>query len=122
MAYYPQQPQTNVIQVSGEQEVRSFQFAPNSTFAFFDRNEPVIYYVRSDASGRVTVDILDFTIRPDPKVVQQETEMNELRQRLAAIESMLGGLVHESTVSKSTAAGAVSTGTGESAPAVQSVS
>jgi hypothetical protein len=119
MAYYPQQPQTNVIQVSGEQEVRSFQFAPNSTFAFFDRNEPVIYYVRSDASGRVTVDVLDFVIRPDPKVVQQETEMNELRQRLAAIESMLGGLVHESTVSKSTAAGAVPTG--ESAPAVQPV-
>ena len=39
MAYYSQQPQTNVIQVSGEQEVRSFQFAPNSTFAFFDRND-----------------------------------------------------------------------------------
>ena len=98
MAYYPQQPQTNVIQVSGEQEVRSFQFAPNSTFAFFDRNEPVIFYVRTDASGRVTIDTLDFTIRPDPKVAQQENEMNELKQRLAKIETLLGGLVHESTV------------------------
>ena len=98
------QPQTNVIQVSGEQEARMYQMAPNSVYALWDKNDQVIYYLTSDVTGRVSMQILDFTVRMDAKTAKQELEMNELKSRLAALENMIGGMNHESAIpAKSTA-------------------
>ena len=110
--------QPNVITVQNEQEISMYRLAPNSLYAFYAVNEQTIFYVQTDAVGKYTITYLDFVIRPDPKTVKQEAEMNELRNELAAIKKMLGGIVNESTVSTGNA---TATGSEQSAPAVAAV-
>lgn len=95
--------QPNVIPVNSDQEIGMYQLAPSAIYAFFKRDEQIIYYVTTDSLGKASMQILDYTIRPDANTARHDAELKELRERLAAIESMLGGLINESTVSKRTA-------------------
>ena len=90
------QPQTNVLQISGEDAARNYPIAPNSIVALWDVNKSVIYYKTSDATGATTMQILDYKIRDES--AKKSSEMEAILQRLTAIENQIGGLKHESAV------------------------
>jgi len=63
----PQQPQNPIIWVKGEQEANNYLIAPNSTVPLWDSDTETIYLKQSDATGRVSMKILRYTIE-EPKI------------------------------------------------------
>jgi hypothetical protein len=59
----PQQPQGNMIWVSGEAGAKAYLVAPNSTVQLWDSESQTIYLKSADSSGMPTMKILDYTIR-----------------------------------------------------------
>lgn len=59
--YQPPISQNNMIWVSGEQEMRSYQVGPNATVPLWDSENPVIYLKSADMMGKPSVKVLDYT-------------------------------------------------------------
>ena len=65
MQQQTQQPQTNsnMIWVSGEAGAKAYLVAPNTTVQLWDSESQRIYLKSADASGMLSMKVLDYTIR-----------------------------------------------------------
>ena len=64
----PQGQQGGVIWVQGEAGAKSYLVAPGSTVQLWDSEEKIIYLKSADASGMLSMKILDYTIRGDANI------------------------------------------------------
>ena len=92
--YQPPINQNNMIWVSGEQGMRSYQVGPNVTLALWDSDNPVIYLKSADMMGKPSVKVLDYTVRDETQDVKNENyvsrdEFNKLNSHLADISNQL---------------------------------
>ena len=97
----PQQPQGNMIWVSGEAGAKAYLVAPNTTVQLWDSEAQTIYLKSADSSGMPTMKILDYQIRdnapaqapavampmPSPEYVTKD----EFAEFAAKIEKRLNG-------------------------------
>lgn len=95
----PQQQNTSIIWVQGEQAARSYLISPNSTIALWDSDSQKIYLKSADASGMPSIKTLEYTIidgQPQPKAnptVEYATkeEMDKLREKIDHLYNELEG-------------------------------
>ena len=83
----------NIIWVQGEMGAKAFAIAPNTTMALWDSEAQIIYLKQSDAVGRPTMQILDYTIR------EQKDELTALRDEIKALKEELRGIKNEPAIS-----------------------
>lgn len=83
----------NIIWVQGEMGAKAFAIAPNTTLALWDSEAQIIYLKQSDAVGRPTMQILDYTIR------EQKDELTALKEEIKALKEELRGVKNESVIS-----------------------
>ena len=95
----PQQPayQGGILWGTYE-EACSYPLGPNCAVTIWDRNQKVCYWKQSDAAGRQSVQILDYTIRgenPEPAKSAPELVTKEdvagLAASIQAIKDLLKG-------------------------------
>lgn len=70
-----QQPQQNtgsMIWVQGETGAKSYLLAPNTTIPLWDSEAQVIYLKSADPSGMPSIKTLDYTVREQPKIPNNE--------------------------------------------------
>ena len=100
----PQQPtyQAGIIWAEGGlQEASAYPIAPNTAIPIWDRHANTIYFKQSDAAGRQTIRILDYTERTGDNqaaapVPATKDDVTGLVERLERIEAALkGGAAHE---------------------------
>lgn len=60
-------PQVNMIWVNGRAEAESYGIVPGTTLPLWDKNDPVIYLKSADHTGKVSIEVLDYTSREDDK-------------------------------------------------------
>lgn len=74
---------TNKIFANGIEEVRNMNFPLDSDNIVLDYNEPILYDIHIDTTGRRTIDIYD-TIKREPK-----DEIKELKNEISALKEEL---------------------------------
>jgi hypothetical protein len=100
-AYQPQMPQqtysTGILWGSYE-EACAYPLAPNAAVTIWDRNQKTIYWKQSDASGRQSLQIIDYTYRnenQDPTKAESEPATKEDFEKVFAaigeIQALLKG-------------------------------
>ena len=96
--YIPQAPQQNnyMIWIQGEEEMKSYRVAPNTTVPLWDSENQTIYLKSTDAMGRPNVKVLDYTVRDESKASNEtnvdyvtKNEFNKLNSQLADIANQL---------------------------------
>lgn len=109
--YYPQyqtpavqnqQPQTNngIIWIQGGiTGANSYLVGPNTTVALWDSESPIIYLKTSDASGKPSMKILDYTVREEPSKNEAnfmtKDDLKDIQEKLANIETRINGLSYK---------------------------
>ncbi len=93
-SYQPPINQNNMIWVSGEEGMRSYQMGPNVTLPLWDSDNPVIYLKSTDMMGKPSVKILDYTVRDETQGAKNgnyvsRDEFNKLNSHLADISNQL---------------------------------
>lgn len=79
--------QQEVQTVNGEESAKAFPLPPNSSALLLDANDPLVWLVKTDASGFRTV--TPFSITPyTPQ--KPEDKLESIERRLEKIESCLG--------------------------------
>lgn len=86
------------IQWGTYEEACSYPLAPNMAITIWDRNQRSIYWKQSDASGRQSMQILDYTIRgeaqqeskPAPEPATKE-DVAGLAAAINALQEMIKG-------------------------------
>lgn len=107
--YYPQyqttavqnqQPQSNngIIWIQGGiAGANSYLVGPNVTVALWDSDAPIIYLKSSDASGKPSMKVLDYTVREDASKNDEanfitKDDLKNIQEKLATIETRINGL------------------------------
>lgn len=95
----PQQPayQGGIIWGTYE-EACAYPLGPNCAVTIWDRNQKVVYWKQSDAAGRQSMQILDYTIRgeaqpeakPTPELATKE-DVAGLAAAIHALQEMIKG-------------------------------
>jgi hypothetical protein len=80
------------------EEACAYPLAPNAAVTIWDRNQKVVYWKQSDAAGRQTMQILDYTIRGEAKEPERpelepvtKGDIAPIMDRIAGIEALLRG-------------------------------
>lgn len=69
---------TNIIYVNDESDVRNRQLLPNSNFAFFDNDKPIVYRKYVDATGKMSVEKYDLIPHKDePAATTNDIDMTK---------------------------------------------
>ena len=97
----PQQTNGGLIWIQGEAAAKSYLVAPNSSVVLFDSERQSVYIKSADASGMPSMKILDYTIRDNPRAVQQpvnnvnwatKDEVKSLNEQIAALRAEIDGM------------------------------
>lgn len=80
----PLQPQ-QVVQVNGKTSVDQLKLAPNSSLLAMDTTAPIVWLCKTDSVGAIFAQPYDIT----PHVEKPPVDVNNLEERLVAIETML---------------------------------
>lgn len=80
----PLQPQ-QVVQVNGKASVEQVKLAPNSSLLAMDTTAPIVWLIKTDTIGSIQAIPYDIS----PHVEKPPVDLNNLEERLAAIETML---------------------------------
>lgn len=88
---------TNIIYVNDESDVRNRQLLPNSNFAFFDNDKPIVYRKYVDATGKMSVEKYDLVPHKDETVDKStnvdtsqfvsRTDFDALKRELEQVKS-----------------------------------
>lgn len=87
--YQPYYPRTDRIYVQGINAATSYPLAPNMTVTLWDSEKPIIYLKSADASGKPTMQILDYTIR---ETDTQTDDMSKLMQKIEQLEDKINSI------------------------------
>lgn len=93
-----QQPQTNVIWVSSEQEAQSYPVAPNNAVALWDSNASVIYLKQADTSGKPSIRAYSLTERdlnaqtPTDTTFAKKDDVDAISREIREIKAELKNL------------------------------
>lgn len=80
-----QPPKREIVKVNGEEGVKAYSLAPNSSDLLLDMNDPIVWVVQTDGAGYKTYQPFNITpFVPDPPV--KESDMNA---KLTAIDERL---------------------------------
>lgn len=82
-------PHYEIIKVNGKPGVDAFQMGPNSETLLLDETANIVWFVQTDGAGYKTA--TPFAI--SPYVEQPQVSMEELQQRLAALENSVSGIM-----------------------------
>lgn len=93
MNYWNQPPQYDIVKVNGENGANAFQMGPNSKILLLDENEPILWFVQTDGAGYKT--ITPYDILPHKKT--PSININELEERIAALEEKINAKSHTGT-------------------------
>lgn len=102
----PQNQQTGLNWIQGEQSAKSYLVAPNSSVVLFDSESQTIYIKSADASGMPSMKILDYTIRDvnkavpapitdDSAVYATKADIDDLRNKIKELKGKLDSLRKE---------------------------
>ena len=96
---------TNIIYVNDENDVRNRQLLPNSNFAFFDNDKPIVYRKHVDATGKMSVEKYDIIPHKDePAATKNDIDMtkfvsisdfNALKKEIEQLKSEIKQSVQE---------------------------
>ncbi len=93
----------------GKAGIDAYMLAPNSRVHFWDSEEQVIYVKTTDSTGRPTVQILDFTIRPNESQKANPLQANPAQSQYvtrAELEEILKNYKEVNTNEQSVASAA----------------
>lgn len=96
--FYRQTPQQHtILRVDGENGAHSMQMAPNSEALALDNNAPIVWVLRTDGAGYLSV--TPFDISPHQNV--PPVDVNSLEQRIARLEGIVNGKSNSESVEQS---------------------
>lgn len=96
-----QQPQNNLLRVTGPESAKAYSLPPNSSVVLFDADNPIFYLKSTDDSGFATLRTFEFAEKaPEVVDVQAMTATDDLRNEvdgmktdISEIKKLLEGLV-----------------------------
>lgn len=87
----PQAPayQTGIVWVADINEASAYPMAPNMVLPLWDKNKQIVYWKQSDAAGRQTIRVLDYTERTgEAQAAEQPATKTDLAAVLAAVHGL----------------------------------
>lgn len=90
--------------VQSEQAAEAYLVAPGGFVRLWDSTKPVFYEKRTDASGRpLPMDVFEYQRRSVANQIDIASELNELKERIAALEVKKGVKVNAKSNTDDTA-------------------
>jgi hypothetical protein len=84
--FIQQQPQNNLIRVTGIDGAKAYQMSPNSSVALFDSDSDIMYVKTTDGAGFPTIRTFKFEAIENVSNIQESyitrEEFNELKQEV----------------------------------------
>jgi hypothetical protein len=84
--FIQQQPQNNLIRVTGIDGAKAYQMSPNSSVALFDSDSDIMYVKTTDGAGFPTIRTFKFEAIENASNIQESyitrEEFNELKQEV----------------------------------------
>lgn len=80
------------IQWGTYEEACSYPLAPNMAITIWDRNQRTVYWKQSDASGRQSMQILDYTIRGENQQESKPTPEPATKEDVASLAAAINAL------------------------------
>lgn len=89
---YQPRPITNIEYVTGVESVRAMPLPPNCTKFVLDSEKNIFYIKKTDADGRPTIKVYQFTDTEEQQKVVFATieQLEQLKQELDGIKQILG--------------------------------
>lgn len=93
-----QQPYTNLIYVSGVDDVKTRVVPNGSTMIFADNDKPMIYKKTVDNKGQYTIDVYDIVphkeeAKTEPKDYVSKSEFETVEKKIGLLEKTMATLI-----------------------------